>query len=382
MADYYETLGVARDASDDEIKKAYRKLSRKYHPDLAGPEFEDKFKEVNTAYEVLSDSQKRAMYDQGVDPMAPGGGAPGAGAGAGFGDYGDIFSAFFGGAGFGSGQGPTPRTQPGRDSLASLTVDLKTTVFGGKESLSVTLYAVCDTCTGKGSADGSEPVTCPECHGSGSVQRVVRTMLGQMMSSQPCERCEGHGTIIQNPCASCMGHGRVRKQRTITVSVPAGIQDGTRLRLSGQGEVGEGGGPAGDLYVDITVRPDDVFTRDGNDLHCWIKIPMTWAALGHSTSIGTFDGDREINIPAGSQQEDVLTLDGLGVTRLNRTERGNLVVHLDITIPKKLSNQEKKLLSDFEALNKEARVEGKPQQSAKSMKQNKGFFEKLRHAFS
>ncbi|TCD54766.1 molecular chaperone DnaJ [Alloscardovia theropitheci] len=378
MADYYETLGVSRNATDDEIKKAYRKLSRKYHPDIAGPEFEDKFKEVNTAYDVLSDPEKRSMFDQGVDPMSPN-----AGAGAGFGsaDFGDIFSTFFGG-GFGSGSGPIPRTQPGRDSLASLNVELKTAVFGNREKLNVTMYAVCDTCHGNGSADGSAPVTCPQCNGSGSVQRVVRTMLGQMMSSQPCERCEGHGTIIENPCASCLGQGRVRKQRTITVSVPAGVEDGTRLRLQGQGEVGEGGGSAGDLYVDISVRPDETFTRDGSNLHCWIRVPMTWAVLGHETHISTFDGDRTLSIPAGSQPEDTITLDNLGVTKLNREERGNLIVHLEVSIPKKLSNQEKKLISDFEGLNKESQLKDKPQQSSKSIKQNRGFFEKLRHAFS
>ncbi|WP_018143692.1 molecular chaperone DnaJ [Alloscardovia criceti] len=379
MADYYETLGVSRDASDDDIKKAYRKLSRKYHPDLAGPEFEDKFKEVNTAYEVLSDPEKRSMYDQGVDPMAPGGGA-GAGYGS-AGDFGDIFSTFFG-SGFGAASGPISRTQPGRDSLASLAIDLKTAVFGGNESLNASMYAVCDVCAGSGSADGSAPVTCPECNGQGSVQRVVRTMLGQMVSTQPCERCEGHGTIITNPCASCLGHGRVKKQRTITVSVPAGVQDGTRLRLSGQGEVGEGAGPAGNLYVDITIRPDKTFTRDGNDLHCWIRIPMTWAVLGHTTSIETFDGDKDVAIPAGSQPDDVVTLNSLGVTKLNREERGNLVVHLDVSIPKKLSNQEKKLISDFEQLNKESQLESKPEQSAKTLKKGKGFFEKLRQTFS
>lgn len=382
MADYYETLGVSRDASDDDIKKAYRKLSRKYHPDIAGPEFEDKFKEVNTAYEVLSDSQKRAMYDQGVDPLAPGSGAGGYGAA---GDFGDIFNTFFGGGfgdAFGTGHGPIPRTQPGRDSLKSIDIDLKTAVFGGKETFDVSMYAVCDACSGSGSADGKDPITCPDCHGSGSVQRVVRTMLGHMVSSQPCERCEGHGTIIEDPCASCLGQGRVRKQRTITVAVPAGIQDGTRLRLTGQGEVGGGGGPAGDLYVDITIRPDDTFTRDGNDLHCWIRIPMTWAVLGHHTTIDTFDGDQELSIPAGSQPEDTITLDNLGVTLLNRNERGKLIVHVDISIPKKLSNQEKKLISEFEGLNKESQISDKPEQSAKSIKQNRGFFEKLRHAFS
>ncbi|MFD0704994.1 molecular chaperone DnaJ [Alloscardovia venturai] len=380
MADYYETLGVSRDASDDDIKKAYRKLSRKYHPDIAGPEFEDKFKEVNSAYEVLSDPDKRRMFNQGIDPNAPGGGA---GTGYGAADFGDIFNMFSQGfgAGFGS-PNPIPRTQPGRDSLASLSVELKTAVFGSKEKLDVRMYAVCDDCNGSGSADGSAPQTCPDCHGTGAVQRVVRSILGQMMSTDTCPRCEGHGTILPHPCPTCNGHGRVQKQRSITVSVPAGIQDGTRLRLSGQGEVGEGGGPAGDLYVDITVRPDDTFTRDGNDLHCWIRIPMTWAVLGHKTQIDTFDGEQDVTIPAGSQPDDTVSLENLGVTRLNREERGKLIVHLEVSIPQKLSNQEKKLISDFEELSKESKLDGKPQQASKPLNKAKGFFEKLRHAFS
>lgn len=378
MADYYETLGVSRSASDDEIKKAYRKLSRKYHPDLAGPEFEEKFKEVNSAYEVLSDPHKRSMFDQGIDPNAPAGSA---GSGYASADFGDIFGQFFAG-GFGSSRGPIPRTQPGRDALASLRIDLKSAVFGAKEKLDVALYVVCDQCNGSGSADSSAPQTCSDCNGSGYIQRRVRTMLGEMMTTDVCPHCEGHGTIIPIPCASCMGHGRVRKQQSMTVSVPAGIQDGTRLRLSGQGEVGEGGGPAGDLYVDISIRPDRTFTRDGDDLHCWIRVPMTWAVLGHKTQIDTFDGEKDIEIPSGTQPDDTITLDDLGVTRLNRDERGKLVAHIEVAIPKKLSNQEKKLMSDFEELNTESKLDSKPQQGSKPLKKAKGFFEKLRHAFS
>ena len=255
-ADYYEVLGVERTASEDEIKKAYRKMSRKYHPDIAGPEFEDKFKEVNSAYDVLSDPDKRRMYDSGVDPNDPNGGGFPSGGFSGMGDMGDIFGQFFGGA-----QGPTPRTQPGRDALASASIDLKTAVFGGTAHIKINTFGLCQQCSGSGSADGAAPKPCPQCHGQGFTQKVVRTMLGQMMTSAPCERCEGHGTIIENPCPQCMGHGRVRATRSVGVSVPAGITDNARLRLSHQGEVGEGGGAAGDLYVDIRIKPDRKSTR-------------------------------------------------------------------------------------------------------------------------
>ena len=253
MADYYEVLGVDRSASDDDIKKAYRKMSRKYHPDLAGPEFEEQYKEVNNAYEVLSDPEKRRMYDAGVDPNNPNAG--GFGGGFGMGDMGDIFGQFFGGAFGGGGQGPIPRTQPGRDSLASASVDLKTVVFGGTAHVKINTFGLCQECGGSGAVGGAQPATCPDCHGQGYMQKVVRTMLGQMMTSAPCERCEGHGTIIPNPCPSCMGHGRVRTTRTVGVTIPAGISDNSRLRLANQGEVGEGGGAAGDLYIDVRIKP-------------------------------------------------------------------------------------------------------------------------------
>ena len=203
MADYYEVLGVDKSASDDEIKKAYRKMSRKYHPDIAGPEYEDKFKEVNNAYAVLSDPDKRRMYDSGVDPNDPNAGGFGGASGFGMGDMSDIFGQFFGGAFSGGSQGPVPRTQPGRDALASATIDLK--VFGGTTHIKINTFGLCQQCGGSGTANGSQPTTCPDCHGQGFRQKVVRTMLGQMMTSAPCERCEGHGTVISDPCPSCMG---------------------------------------------------------------------------------------------------------------------------------------------------------------------------------
>ncbi|PWG60696.1 molecular chaperone DnaJ [Bifidobacterium catulorum] len=382
MADYYEVLGVDRTASEDEIKKAYRRMSRKYHPDIAGPEFEDKFKEVNSAYEVLSDPDKRRMYDQGVDPNDPNGG--GFGGAAGF-DMGDIFGQFFGQSFGGGSQGPVPRTQPGRDSLANVTIDLRTAVFGGTAHVDIRTMALCPDCKGSGTANGSSPVTCPDCKGRGFAQKVVRTMLGQMMTSAPCERCEGHGTIIESPCPSCMGHGRIRSKRSVGVSVPAGITDDTRLRLASQGEVGECGGAAGDLYIDVHVAQDKTFVRDGDDLHCWIEIPMSWAVLGHDLDIDTFDGRRGISIPAGTQQDDTVTLDGLGVTRLrSQGERGDIIAHVVVVIPRKVTDKERRLIEEFaeshdaDAESRHVSQGPKPRQAGKP----RGFFSKLKDALS
>lgn len=384
MTDYYKILGVDHNASDDEIRKAYRKMSRKYHPDIAGAEFEEKFKEVNAAYDVLSDPEKRRMVDMGVDPNDPSAGSAGA-SGAGFADMGmgDIFSQFFGGS-FGTSQGPISRVQPGEDSLAEAKIDLKTAIFGGNVSVRITAFGVCQDCSGSGSADSanSAPEQCSQCHGTGFCQKVVRTMLGQMVSSMPCDKCEGHGTIIKNPCQNCRGRGRVRAVREVGVNVPAGIRDGSRLRLASQGSVGECGGPAGDLYVDIHIRADKQFTRNGDDLHCWITVPMSWAVLGHDVEIETFDGSQKLEIPAGCQSDDTVTLENLGVTKLRSKDRGNIIVHVLVQIPTKLSAEERSLISKFANLHdgdvKHVKQNSLDEQSG----ERKGFFSKLKEAFA
>ncbi|MCH4208700.1 molecular chaperone DnaJ [Bifidobacterium sp.] len=383
MADYYEVLGVERSANEDDIKRAYRKMSRKYHPDIAGPEFEDKFKEVNNAYQVLSDPDKRRMYDAGVDPNDPNAGAGGYGAG-GFdmGDMGDVFGQFFGGAFGGASQGPVPRTQPGRDSLARVSIDLKTAVFGGTAHVKITTFGLCQQCGGSGSANGGRPVTCPDCSGRGVRQKVVRTMLGQMMTTAPCERCEGHGTIISDPCPACMGHGRVRTAREVGVSIPAGIADDARLRLANQGEVGEGGGAAGDLYIDIRIKPDKRFTRDGDDLHCWVQIPMSWAVLGHDLDIDTFDGEETLSIPVGCQNDQTVTIKGLGMTRMRRNdERGDLIAHIGVHVPTKLSDEERDLIERF-ANSHDVDSQHIAQSSKPAVSGRKSFFGKLKDALS
>ncbi|WP_421786619.1 molecular chaperone DnaJ [Gardnerella sp. DNF00753] len=382
MTDYYKILGVDHNASDDEIRKAYRKMSRKYHPDIAGAEFEEKFKEVNAAYDVLSNPEKRRMVDMGVDPNDPSAGSAGA-SGAGFADMGmgDIFSQFFGGS-FGTSQGPISRVQPGEDSLAEAKIDLKTAIFGGNVSVRITAFGVCQDCSGSGSADNAAPEQCDQCHGSGFCQKVVRTMLGQMVSSMPCDKCEGHGTIIKNPCQNCRGRGRVRALREVGVNVPAGIRDGSRLRLASQGSVGECGGPAGDLYVDIHIRADKQFTRNGDDLHCWITVPMSWAVLGHDVEIETFDGLQKFEIPAGCQSDDTVTLENLGVTKLRSKDRGNIIVHVLVQIPTKLSAEERSLISKFANLHDSDVKHVKQNSLDEQSGERKGFFSKLKEAFA
>src|SRR3954471_23431189 len=287
--DYYAILGVPRNADNDEIKKAYRKLARELHPDL-NPSVgaQERFKEVTAAYEVLSDPQKREIVDLGGDPLASG--AASAGAAGPFGGFADIMDAFFGGATMG-GRGPRSRIRPGADALVHIDLDLADAAFGVSRELTLDTAVLCTRCQGAGTAAGTHPETCQTCHGRGEVQSVQRSFIGQLVTSRPCPECGGVGTRIRHPRPDCAGEGRVRSRRTLTVKVPAGVEDGMRLRLSGEGEVGPGGGPAGDLYVEIRERPHPIFTRDADDLHCRVTLPMTAAALGTSVTIETLDGN-------------------------------------------------------------------------------------------
>lgn len=387
MTNYYEVLGVDSSASDEEIKRAYRKLSRKYHPDVAGPEYEEQFKQVSIAYEVLSDPEKRRMVDAGIDPLNPRestGGFSGGFPGGFSGDFAQaassIYSQFFG-QGFGTPSQPPSRTQRGNDELVDMSVDLETVIFGGKASVQSVMDVVCQSCQGKGSQDGKEPVSCPQCHGTGSQQRVTRTLLGQMMTVVSCSRCEGYGTIIEHPCSTCNGHGRVRQKRTISIQIPAGIQDGARMRLSGQAGVGECGGPAGDLYVDIHVNRDPKFMREGDDLHCWIHVPMSWAVLGHDVEIDTFDGKQTVSIPAGCQPGQEVRIQGLGVTMFKREDRGDIVAHVEVVIPTGLNDHERELMESFEQSHDQD-VDNIEPRSDGQVPSKKGFFAKIKEAFS
>jgi len=376
MADYYETLGVARDATPEEIKRAYRRLARELHPDVnPDPTTHDRFKDVTAAYEVLSDPKKRQMYDLGHDPRA---GA--AGGGAGFGGenlFEDLLNTFFAGGGGGAGsRGPKPRTRRGQDALLRVEVDLSEAVFGTTKDITVDTAVGCPTCAGRGTAEGASLTTCPMCRGRGEVQNVQRTFLGQVMTARACPQCQGYGNLNPSPCPECAGDGRVRTRETITVEVPPGVETGTRLLLSGKGEVGPGNGPAGDIYVEIIQKPHPVFERQGNDLHVTLSIPMTAAALGTSIPLQTLDGEQKIEVRPGTQSGGVQTLRGLGAARLQRSGRGDLHVHLDVVTPTKLDGPQRDLLEQLAVLRDEQRVE------PTIVEHQSGLFSRIKEAFS
>jgi molecular chaperone DnaJ len=372
--DYYGILGVPRNATADDIKRAYRKLARQYHPDVNDdPGAAEKFKDINAAYEVLSDDQKRQIVDLGGDPLGPGGGGmggPGTGPGGPFVGFQDIMDAFFGGA---SQRGPRPRTRAGADAILRLDLDLVETSFGVEAPITVDTAVMCTTCSGAGAAPGTHPVTCDTCGGRGEVQSVQRTFLGQVVSSRPCGACSGFGTLIPHPCSTCGGDGRVRTRRSLTVKIPAGVEDGMRIRLAGQGEVGPGGGPAGDLYVEIHERAHDVYARKGDDLHCKVTVPMTAAALGTRLTIKTLDSEEQLEVKAGTQPGSTLRIRGKGVPHLRGQGRGDLYVHLDVRTPTKLDATQEQILREF------ARQRG--EEVAELSKQG-GFFSRMRDAFN
>ncbi|GAB3059986.1 molecular chaperone DnaJ [Monashia sp. NPDC004114] len=373
MNDYYAVLGVSRDASQEEIKKAYRRLARKLHPDVnPGPEAEEEFKRVSQAYEVLSDPQKRRSFDLGADPFATAGG--GFGAGAGF-SFSDVMDAFFGAGAAAGSRGPRSRVQRGQDALVRLDIDLAKAVFGSEEELTLDTAIGCVRCGGDGAEPGTGRQTCGICHGAGEVQQVQRSFLGQVMTSRPCVNCQGYGTVLTDPCHDCSGDGRVRTRRTLKLKVPAGVDTGTRIQLTGEGEAGPGNGPKADLYVEIRVLNHDTFTRRADDLHCSVELPMAAAALGTTVKLSTFDGMQDLEIRPGTQSGDVLTLRGLGVTHLRHGGRGDLLVHATVQTPTRLTEEQQELLRQFAALRGEERPEGRLTPA------NKGLFGKLRDAF-
>ncbi len=348
--DYYGLLGVSSNASDADIKRAYRKMARELHPDVNPDEVaQAKFQEISAAYEVLSDPEKRRIVDLGGDPLANA--AAGAGGfGGGFGNLGDVFEAFFGGGfgGAGNSRGPTGRVRPGSDSLLRMRLDLEECATGVTKQVTVDTAVLCDRCQGKGTNGDSAPVPCDTCGGRGEVQTVQRSLLGQVMTSRPCPTCRGVGVVIPDPCHQCMGDGRVRARREISVKIPAGVGEGMRVRLAAQGEVGPGGGPAGDLYVEVHEQAHDIFVRDGDDLHCTVSVPMVDAALGVTVTVeAILDGMNEITIPPGTQPGSVITLRGHGMPHLRSGVRGNLVVHVEVVVPTKLDHQDGELLREL-----------------------------------
>lgn len=341
MADHYEVLGVSKDASTDEIKKAYRRLARQLHPDVnPGEEASERFKLVTHAYDVLSDPEQRARYDMG------GGESPFGGAG-GFGGFNDIFETFFGASGGTRGGRPRSRRERGQDALVRVTLELGDVVFGTHRDIEVDTAVVCDTCQGSCCQPGTSPVTCDICHGTGNVQRQVRSLLGNVVTTQPCNVCQGYGTTIPYPCATCQGQGRVRARRTVSLDIPAGVETGLRLQLPGSGEVGPAGGPNGDLYIEVTVQPHEVFSRDGDDLLATLEVSMPDAILGTTTTIQSLDGPVELEVRAGVQGGDVLTIKGRGITPLRGSQRGDLKVGVHVVTPTRLDHKERALIEEF-----------------------------------
>lgn len=340
--DYYGILGVDREATEQEIKRAYRKLARTYHPDVnPSEEAAEKFREISMAQEVLLDPSKRHIVDRGGDPMEQGAAGPG-GAG-GFGGFGDIFEAFFGGAG--QGREPRSRVQPGNDALLRTAITLDDAFTGVKKEVTVDTAVLCDACTGTGSESKSKPVTCDHCHGTGSVEEVQQSFLGNIMTTRDCPKCRGFGELIKDPCRQCAGDGRVRSRRDLTVNIPAGIADGMRIRMAGQGEVGHGGGPAGDLYVEVHTQPHPVFAREGDNLHLRVTVPMYEAALGTSLTVDTLSGgEASIEVPAGTQPNDRVVLTGAGMPRLRSQEAGDMIAHIEVVVPTELRPEEREAL--------------------------------------
>ncbi len=361
--DYYEVLGVNKNSTDDEIKKAYRKLARKYHPDLNRNDpktAEARMKEINEAYDVLKDKEKRAQYDQFGHAAFSGGGGGGYGGGftgninmddifggmGGMGGLGDIFEQFFGGGGTRTRQKSGP--QKGADLRYDLRITFEEAAFGKEMSIKIPRMETCEECGGTGAKKGTTPDECPDCHGTGIRQTRTNTPFGVIANSRPCERCHGTGQIVKNPCGHCHGEGKIRVNRDIKLNIPRGVDEGQRLRIQGGGQAGERGGQPGDLYVYINIKPHKIFTRRGTDVYCEVPISFVQAALGAKVDAPTIDGKVELTVPEGTQSGTVLTMRGKGIPHLRGNERGDEFVRIKVLTPKNLSSRQKKLLREFE----------------------------------
>ena len=350
--DPYEVLGVGRSADETEIKKAFRRLARELHPDTNSedPQAETKFKEAAEAYEILSDADRRRQYDAyGHDGLRAGGNAPNF---EGFGSVSDLFSAFFGSGGFDSafgtgrgGRGPGP--VQGGDAVVAVAVDLAQAARGERVEVAYEADVRCEHCHGNGAEPGTPIVTCPRCQGAGQLQTVARSAFGQLVRSAVCDRCGGDGRIPEQACSVCDGAGMVREDRTLAVDIPAGIADGQRIRLSGRGHAGDRGGPNGDLYVVVRVQEDERFVRDQEDLHTVLDVPAPLAALGTTMQVPSLDGDLPVEIPAGTQPGETITLRSRGLPPLGRGRTGDLHVHVNVVIPRRLSREQRNLLEQL-----------------------------------
>jgi molecular chaperone DnaJ len=382
--DYYEILGVPRDATPEQIKKAYRRLAMKLHPDVAAePDAAERFKRVAEAYEVLQDPKKRDLYDRGGDPLGGGMGGFNGTFGAGGFDFTNLVDAMFGQQ---TTRGPRSRVRRGQDALVRLDLELAEAAFGVTKPLRVDTAVLCPRCNGSGAAEGSKPVRCSTCHGQGDVTHVQRSFIGDIRTTQPCPTCRGYGTVIPNPCPECAGDGRVRSTRTINVKIPPGVSTGNRIHLAAHGEVGPGGGPAGDLYVELTVAPHETFRREGDDLEVVVRIPMTAAALGTEVLVTTLEADLPdadpdttavvVPVPSGTQSGTRVPIDGKGVPRLRGSGRGQLGVTLLVQTPTRIDGEQRELLRQLAELREETRPEVTVQ------KTGRGVFGRLRDAFA
>ncbi len=372
--DYYEVLGVDRSATPEELKKAYRGLARKLHPDVnkEDPKAEEKFKEVSEAYEVLSDEQRRANYDRfgHDDPMqGAGGGAGGFGgfSGQDFGGFNDIFDMFFGGGGGGRSRGP----QRGADLEYQLTIDFKDAAFGLKKEIEIPRTETCDVCTGTGAKPGTKVETCATCHGSGMQEVYTNTPLGRMVNRRTCPTCRGSGKKISTPCTECKGQGTVRRRRKIEINIPAGVDTGTRMRVTGAGEAGDRGAPSGDLYIVIRVNTHDFFKREGNDIYCEVPITFVQAALGDEITVPTLYGRETLRVPEGTQTGTLFHLRSKGMPKLgNGVSKGDQHVRVIVQTPSKLTDRQKEL---FRELSREFGED--------THEQSKSFFERMKSSF-
>jgi molecular chaperone DnaJ len=370
--DYYEVLGINRAASEDEIKKAFRGKARQLHPDVnKTPDAEAQFKEVTEAYEVLIDVDKRAAYDRFGHAAVTGNGGMGGDPFAGFGGFSDIFETFFTAAGGGMGTAARRRPQRGAHLAYRLTVEFEEAVFGTEKEVEIPRLATCERCGGAGAEPGTQPQRCPQCNGSGEMRRMQQSIFGQFVSVVPCDRCGGDGEVVTVPCAECKGDGRVRETRKLAVKIPAGIDDGSQIRLTAEGEAGPRGTPAGDLYIEVNVRPHRLFRREGNDVLLDLNLNLAQAALGAEIQVPTVDGSTtELKVPAGTQSEKVFRVKGFGVPFLRGTGRGDMLVKARVQVPTSLTEEQKRLLREL------ARTLG----DATPEPHDKGFFGKIKDA--
>lgn len=354
MTDYYEILGVSKNADKDEIKGAFRKKARQYHPDVnKAPDAEAKFKELGKAYETLMDDNKRSLYDRyGEDGLKNAGfdnGGPFAG---GFGDLNDIFNSFFGGFGFSQREVDPNAPQEGDDLRVDIEIEFEEAVFGVKKEVKIDHLETCEICKGSGAEPGSEPVRCKTCGGSGRIQQTTQTILGHFTQITTCPDCQGKGTKIQNPCKACKGYGRIEKEKNIELKIPAGVDNGSRMRLSQEGDAGKNGGMAGDLYVVLHVKSSDYFKREGFNVFTKLEISPAQAVLGDEITVKTLDGEKVVNVPSGSQYGDTVKLKGEGVPFLGKNnQRGDHIIVIDVKIPTNLNDEEKQLYKKLYEIN-------------------------------